>query len=124
MSNTDKFSGGREKLESMMEDYADRVLQKWESYAPNVKKDHVIARYIYHPYEYERKIVSMRTGSWSLGRMDYDQSGINRPMRGYADYRTPIKGLYMCSSSCHPGGSIFLAAGYNAANVVLEDLAK
>ena len=124
MPNTDKFSGGREKLESMMEDYADRVLQKWESYAPNVKKDHVIARYIYHPYEYERKIVSMRTGSWSLGRMDYDQSGINRPMRGYADYRTPIKGLYMCSSSCHPGGSIFLAAGYNAANVVLEDLAK
>jgi len=122
MPNTDKLNGGREKLENMMEGYADRVLEKWESYAPNMKKENVIARYIYTPYEYERKIVSMRTGSWSLGRMDYDQSGINRPIRGYADYRTPIKGLYMCSSSCHPGGSIFLAAGYNAAKVVLQDL--
>jgi phytoene dehydrogenase-like protein len=122
MPNTDKFNGGRPRLESVMEDYADRVLQKWESYAPNMKKENVLARYIYHPYEYERKIVSMRTGSWSLGRMDYEQSGVNRPLRGYADYRTPIRGLYMCSASCHPGGSIFLAAGYNAANVILSDL--
>ena len=122
MPNTDKFNGGREKLEGMMDEYSDRVLEKWREYAPNMTKGNVIARYIYHPYEYEQKIVSMRTGSWSLGRMDYEQSGINRPFRDYADYRTPIKGLYMCSASCHPGGSIFLAAGYNAANIVLEDL--
>ncbi len=122
MPNTDKFNGGIGKLESVMEDYADRVLEKWGSYAPNMKKDNVIARYVYHPFEYERKIVSMRTGNWSLGRMDYGQSGVNRPIRGYADYRTPVKGLYLCSASCHPGGSIFLAAGYNAANIVLADL--
>jgi phytoene dehydrogenase-like protein len=85
-------------------------------------KANVIARYAYSPFEYERKIVSMRTGNWSLGRMDYKQSGSRRPFPKYSDYRTPIKGLYICSSSCHPGGSIFLAAGYNAANVVLDDL--
>ena len=122
MPNTDKFNGGKEKLESMMEEYSDLVLEKWASDAPNMRKQNVIARYIYHPYEYERKIVSMRTGSWSLGNMGYKQSGIRRPFRGYSDYRAPIKGLYMCSASCHPGGSIFLAAGYNAANVVMDDL--
>ena len=122
MPNTDKFNGGRERLESIADEYAGRVLETWGEYASNMKRENVIASYVYHPYEYERKIVSMRTGSWSLGRMDYDQSGVRRPFRGYADYRTPIKGLYMCSASCHPGGSIFLAAGYNAANVILSDL--
>ena len=120
--NTDKFSGGRDKLEAIKEEYADRVLERWAEYAPNMTKSNVIARYVYSPFEYERKIVSMRTGNWSLGRMDYAQSGTRRPLRGYSDYRTPVKQLYMCSSSCHPGGSIFLAAGYNAANVILDDL--
>ena len=124
MPNTDLYRGGSSGLADMQEEYADLVLEKWSRYAPNMKKSNVIARYVYSPFEYEKKIVSMRTGNWSLGRMDYDQSGTRRPIPQYSDYRTPIKGLYMCSSSCHPGGSIFLAAGYNAANVILEDLGK
>jgi phytoene dehydrogenase-like protein len=122
--NTDRLKGGQDYMNSIKEEYADLVLQKWSEYAPNMKEDNVIARYVYTPYEYERKIVSMRTGNWSLGKMDYKQSGIRRPFLGYSDYRTPIKGLYMCSSSCHPGGSIFLAAGYNAANIILDDIKK
>jgi phytoene dehydrogenase-like protein len=122
MPNTDRFVGGKQRMGEVAERYADEVFEKWSSYAPNMTKANVIARYAYSPFEYERKIVSMRTGNWSLGRMDYKQSGSRRPFPKYSDYRTPIKGLYMCSSSCHPGGSIFLAAGYNAANVVLDDL--
>jgi phytoene dehydrogenase-like protein len=122
MPNTDKFQGGKDGYESAAEEYADQVQEKWHEYAPNMTKDNVIARFNYSAFDYAGKIVSMRTGNWSLGKMDYAQSNERRPFPGYADYRTPIRGLYMCSSSCHPGGSIFLAAGYNAAGVLLEDL--
>src|SRR3546814_17560263 len=46
----------------------------------------------------------------------------NRPVPGYADYRTPIKGLYLCGSSSHPGGGVMAAPGANAAREVLRDL--
>jgi len=122
MPNTDRFAGGSERLKGFAQEYADRILERWSDYAPNMKRGNVIGRFAYSAFEYEKKIVSMRTGNWSLGRMDYKQSGTRRPFPRFSDYRTPIKGLYMCSSSCHPGGSIFMAAGYNAANVVLGDL--
>jgi phytoene dehydrogenase-like protein len=122
MPNTDKFNGGKARYEREAEKYADLVQEKWREYAPNMTKENVIGRFNYSAFEYADKIVSMRTGNWSLGRMNYEQSNTRRPFPGYADYRTPVKGLYLCSSSCHPGGSIFLAAGYNAARVILEDL--
>ncbi len=122
MPNTDRFRGGRDEFSRLGEDYADLVQEKWREYAPNMTKENILARFNYTAFDYAGKIVSMRTGNWSLGRMDYKQSNTNRPFPGYADYRTPVKGLYLCSSSCHPGGSIFLAAGYNAAKVILEDL--
>ena len=42
-----------------------------------------------------------------------------RPVPGYADYRTPIKGLYLCGSAAHPGGGVMGAAGWNAARTIL-----
>jgi hypothetical protein len=41
-----------------------------------------------------------------------------------SDYRTPVKGLYLCGSGAHPGGGVMGAPGRNAASVVLEDLIK
>ena len=43
-----------------------------------------------------------------------------RPVPGYADYRTPIKGLYLCGAATHPGGGVMGACGYNAAREILE----
>jgi phytoene dehydrogenase-like protein len=44
-----------------------------------------------------------------------------RPVAGYADYRTPIRGLYMCGAATHPGGGVMGACGRNAAREILKD---
>ena len=51
--------------------------------------------------------------------MNLDALFLFRPVPGYADYRTPIKGLYLCGSAAHPGGGVMGAAGWNAARVIL-----
>ena len=53
-----------------------------------------------------------------------DQLLFNRPIPGYAQYRTPVKGLYMCGSSTHPGGGVMAAPGANAAREILLDLKR
>ena len=54
--------------------------------------------------------------------MSLDQIFSARPMLGYADYRAPIPGLYMCGSGTHPGGSVTGAPGHNAAREILSDV--
>ena len=56
------------------------------------------------------------------GELTFDQLLFNRPIPGYAQYRSPIKGLYMCGSSTHPGGGVMGAPGRNAAVEILKDL--
>jgi phytoene dehydrogenase-like protein len=63
------------------------------------------------------------TGGHALhGEMAPDQLFMNRPVRGYADYRTPIAGLYLCGAGTHPGGGVSGANGRNAAGEALRDL--
>ena len=58
-----------------------------------------------------------RQGAYTNG-----QWGYNRPFPEASGYRTPIEGLYLCGSGCHPGGSIHFGPGYNAANAIVTDL--
>jgi phytoene dehydrogenase-like protein len=44
-----------------------------------------------------------------------------RPAAGYANYRSPVKGLYLCGAAAHPGGGVMGAAGMNAAREMLRD---
>jgi phytoene dehydrogenase-like protein len=53
-----------------------------------------------------------------------DQLFINRPIPGYAQYRGPLRGLYMCGSATHPGGGVMAAPGANAARELLRDLRR
>ena len=122
MPTTFKLKMSRDEFNERREGYADLCLETWRRYAPNLTKEKVLGRYVYTPFEYSEKLVSMRGGNWALGSMDAGQWWTNRPLPELSQYRTPIKNLYLCSSSCHPGGSIFLAAGYNAANIIAEDL--
>jgi phytoene dehydrogenase-like protein len=55
--------------------------------------------------------------------MALDQLYVMRPLLGYSQYRTPIRGLYLCGAGTHPGGGITGANGANAAKVVVADLA-
>lgn len=56
--------------------------------------------------------------------MGLDQLFSMRPVPGYSNYKTPIKGLYLCGAGAHPGGGVMGAAGRNAAMRVLKDLGK
>ena len=57
-----------------------------------------------------------------VGEYVGDQALENRPFAGWSQYRTPIEGLYLTGSSCHPGGNITGAPGYNAAQMIARDL--
>ena len=98
------------------------MADRWRQYAPNLTKDHVLGRYAYTPADIQERIVNMVGGGCRQGAYTNDQWGYNRPFPEASGYRTPIEGLYLCGSACHPGGSIHFGPGYNAANVIVTDL--
>jgi phytoene dehydrogenase-like protein len=55
------------------------------------------------------------------GALGLDQIWAARPLLGYGDYRTPIRGLYLCGSGAHPGGGVSGLPGHNAARRILQD---
>lgn len=73
------------------------------------------------PRDLEREF-GMEGGNIFHGGMDLSQLFSLRPMRGMADYRTPIRGLYLSGAGTHPGGGVTGACGYNAAREILLDI--
>ena len=68
--------------------------------------------------------IGITEGNIFHGELTMDQLLFNRPIPGYAQYRGPVGGLYMCGSSNHPGGGIMAAPGCNAAREILTDLKR
>ena len=68
--------------------------------------------------------VGLTEGNIFQGELTFDQLAFNRPFPGYAQYRGPVKGMYMCGSSTHPGGGVMGAPGANSAREILRDLKK
>jgi phytoene dehydrogenase-like protein len=97
--------------------FADRCFDVLNDYAPNFKQS-VIARQVLSPLDLERTF-NLTGGNIFQGSMLLHQLFLFRPVPGFADYRTPIKGLYLCGSAAHPGGGVMGAAGWNAARVIL-----
>ena len=58
------------------------------------------------------------------GKLTLNQLFSARPVLGYADYRMPVRGLYLCGSGAHPGGGVTGAPGHNAAREILRDLGR
>ena len=75
------------------------------------------------PWDIENE-VGLTEGNIFQGELTMDQLLFNRPIPGYAQYRSPVKGVYMCGSSTHPGGGVMGAPGANAARALLRDLGK
>jgi phytoene dehydrogenase-like protein len=98
---------------------ADLMIDTVDRYAPNFKKS-VLALQALSPLDLERTF-GLTGGDIFHGAMSLDQIFSARPMLGYADYRTPIPGLYMCGSGTHPGGGVTGAPGHNAAREILRD---
>ena len=108
----------REELEA----YADRVVDGYARFAPNLKSA-VEHRQVLGPYDMEQEY-GLVGGNIMHGDLTLDQLFSWRPVAGYADYRTPIKGLYLCGSGTHPGGGISGINGRNASREILRDLKR
>ena len=98
------------------------VLDAVERYAPGFSDD-IIAEQLLVPEDIER-IVGLPQGHIFHGELSSDQLFFKRPAAHYADYRTPLQGLYVCGASTHPGGGVSGIPGYNAAREILRDIGK
>jgi len=101
------------------EAFADRCVELLEEYAPGFRRS-VLGRQVLTPLDLERRF-GLTGGNIFQGAMGLTQLHFMRPLPGYADYRTPVPGLYLCGAATHPGGGVMGACGYNAAREVLRD---
>jgi phytoene dehydrogenase-like protein len=99
--------------------FADRCFDVLAESAPNIRQI-VIDRQVLSPLDIERRF-ALTGGNIFQGAMNLGQLFFLRPVPGYCDYRTPIRGLYLCGAAAHPGGGVMGACGYNAAMQILKD---
>jgi phytoene dehydrogenase-like protein len=100
------------------ESFTDRCFALLNEYAPNFQRS-VLARQVLTPLDLERTF-NLTGGNIFQGAMTLNQLFACRPVPGFADYRTPIRGLYLCGAATHPGGGVMGAAGANAAREILR----
>ncbi|HVI08048.1 MAG TPA: NAD(P)/FAD-dependent oxidoreductase [Candidatus Binatia bacterium] len=100
----------------------DRVVKKIAEYAPNVPSA-IEARQVLTPLDLERTY-GLTEGNIFHGDLRLEQLFFMRPVAGWAKYRTPLRGLYLCGAGAHPGGGVTAAPGRNAAHQVLRDWKK
>jgi len=101
------------------EDMTERMEAQVERFAPGFR-DLILARSSIGPADFERRNRNLVGGDINGGLMDLHQLFF-RPVRKLVPYRTPVKGLYLCSSSTPPGGGVHGMCGYSAALVALRD---
>jgi hypothetical protein len=104
--------------DDLRESFADRCFALLNEYAPNFQRS-VLARQVLTPLDLERTF-NLTGGNIFQGAMTLNQLFVCRPVPGFADYRTPISGLYLCGAAAHPGGGVMGAAGANAAREILR----
>jgi phytoene dehydrogenase-like protein len=115
LPNGDSWDDHREQV-------ADLMIETVERYAPGFMAS-VIARSSLSPLDLERTF-GLVGGDIMHGALTLDQLFAGRPVLGHGDYRTPIRGLYMCGAGTHPGGGVTVAPGHNAAREILADFRR
>ena len=113
---------GRDWTDADRDAFAETVISQIADYSPGFR-DRIIHMEVRTPRELEAE-VGLTEGNIFQGELTFDQLLFNRPVPGYAQYRSPVGGLYMCGSSTHPGGGVMGAPGRNAAAEILRDLSK
>jgi phytoene dehydrogenase-like protein len=108
---------GEQEDERFNREFADRILERWAKYCPNMTRRNVLAQRVYTAHEYSRELINMRGGDIFMGALNAKQV-----MYNHFGYRTPIPNLYMAGSAAHPGGAISGGAGYITANIVARDI--
>ena len=108
--------GGR-SYETFKEEFADRIVETFARYCPNMTAKNILGRYIYTGREYVQEMINMRGGDIFMGAFNAEQV-----MYNHFGYRSPIPNLYSAGSSGHPGGAISGGAGYITAGIIAEDI--
>jgi phytoene dehydrogenase-like protein len=101
------------------EEFGDTVVDTISEYAPNLRSL-ILHRQVLTPLDIETKF-GLSEGNIFQGELTLEQLFFLRPAPGWAQYRTPVRSLYMCGSATHPGGGIMGAPGLNAAHMILRD---
>jgi phytoene dehydrogenase-like protein len=101
------------------EAFGDTVIDTISEYAPNLRNI-ILHRQVVTPLDLEREW-GLSEGNIFQGELTLEQLFFLRPAPGWAQYRTPVRGLYMCGSATHPGGGIMGAPGRNAAMAILSE---
>jgi len=99
--------------------FADRCIDEITRLAPNFRRS-VLHRQVLAPPDLEARF-GLTGGNIFHGSMPLHQLFAFRPVPGWGDYRTPVRGLYLCGAATHPGGGVMGACGRNAARAVLQD---
>lgn len=116
-----QLHGNARHWDAAKADHGRALLRVWNEYAPNIH-DSIIDWFCASPLDTERTLPNMKFGDLLVGALSHGQVGYHRPFPGAGHYRGHLRGLYLCGSSCHPGGNITGLAGYNCAQVILRDL--
>jgi phytoene dehydrogenase-like protein len=106
--------------DEIKEDFGDRCIELLARYAPNVPGA-ILHRQVLTPLDLER-LLGLTGGNIMQGAMTPQQLFTMRPVPGWADHRSPIRGLYLCGAASHPGGGVLGACGRNAAEEILRDI--
>jgi phytoene dehydrogenase-like protein len=101
---------------------ADLIVDTVDRYAPNFRSS-ILGRMVLSPLDLERTF-GLIGGDIFHGALTLDQLYSARPVLGFADYRSPIRSLYVCGSGTHPGGGVTGLPGHNAAREVLRDFKR
>jgi phytoene dehydrogenase-like protein len=111
---------GRDWTDTDRDGFAKACLDQIERHSPGFR-DRIVHIEVRTPRELEAE-VGLTEGNIFQGELTFDQLLFNRPVPGYAQYRTPIRDLWMCGSSTHPGGGVMGAPGRNAAAEILKSV--
>jgi phytoene dehydrogenase-like protein len=106
--------------EEKREAFGDAVVDTLSEYAPNLKRA-IVGRQVVSPWDMEQRI-GLTEGNIFHGELTLDQLFFLRPVAGFAQFRTPVAGLYLAGSGAHPGGGVMGAPGKLAALEMLKDL--
>jgi phytoene dehydrogenase-like protein len=113
---------GRDWTDADRDAFRKTVFEQISRHSPDFEKL-VLHAEVRTPRELEAE-VGLTEGNIFQGELTFDQLLFNRPFPGFAQYRGPARGLYLCGSGSHPGGGVMAAPGANAAREVLLDLKR
>jgi phytoene dehydrogenase-like protein len=111
---------GEDWTDEDRDNFGKTVIDQIANYSPDFK-DLILHCEVRTPREIENE-VGLTEGNIFQGELTFDQLLFNRPFPGYAQYRGPVKGMYMCGAGTHPGGGVMAAPGANAAREILMDM--